>query len=232
MSVENRGCEAMREEMIRVICEHMRETSQETGRSTLSPRVLDALRKVPREEFVPAAAAGRAYQDSPLPIGFGQTISQPFIVALMTELLDVQPQHRVLEIGSGSGYQAALLGELAAEVYGIDIVPELVQRARAVLSRLGYRNITLKCGDGWHGWPEHAPFDGIIVTAAGSDVPEPLLAQLRIGGRLVLPVENSIGWQSLDVIERTGEDTFHTQRTIGVRFVPLTGDHQSPNDLY
>ncbi|HNC70199.1 MAG TPA: protein-L-isoaspartate(D-aspartate) O-methyltransferase [Pseudomonadales bacterium] len=219
------GGSGMREEMIRVIEDHMRDTSAEVGRHTLSPRVIEALRRVPREHFVPPAQARWAYRDSPLPIGHGQTISQPFIVALMTELLDTQPDDRVLEIGSGSGYQAAILAELVREVYGIEIVAELVQQAAQVLRELGYRNVTLKCGDGWHGWPEHAPFDGIMVTAAGAGVPDPLLRQLRIGGKLVLPVEDSTGWQNLDVIERTGEDTFHTRHTIAVRFVPLTGKH-------
>ncbi len=215
----------MREEMIQVIEDHMRDTCTEVGRHALSPRVIDALRRVPRERFVPPGLARRAYGDSPLPIGHGQTISQPFIVALMTELLDTRPDDRVLEIGSGSGYQAAILAELVREVYGIEIVAELAQRAAQVLRELDYRNVTLKCGDGWHGWPEHAPFDGIMVTAAGAGVPDPLLRQLRTGGKLVLPVEDSAGWQSLDVIERTGEDTFHTHHTIAVRFVPLTGRH-------
>ena len=215
----------MRDEMIRVIEEHVRETCSEIGRASLSARVIAALRKVPREYFVPPGEARWAYSDAPLPIGFGQTISQPFIVALMTDLLDTRPGDRVLEVGSGSGYQAAILAELVAEVYGIEIVPELARQAAAVLGELGYRNVTLKSGDGWHGWPEHAPFDGIVVTAAGVGVPDPLLAQLRIGGKLVLPVEDAAGWQNLDVIERTGEDTFHTRHTIAVRFVPLTGDH-------
>jgi protein-L-isoaspartate(D-aspartate) O-methyltransferase len=215
----------MQDDMIRTIEQHMRDTSAEIGRDALSPRVIAALREVPRERFVPPVETRFAFSDSPLPIGHGQTISQPFIVALMTELLDPQPGDRVLEVGTGSGYQAAVLAELAGEVYGIEIVPALARRAAEVLRELGYANVTVKAGDGFHGWPEHAPFDGIMVTAAGEGVPEPLKQQLRIGGRLVLPVEDAAGWQTLDVIERTGEKNFRTRHTIPVRFVPLTGTH-------
>ena len=215
----------MQEDMIRTIEQHVRDTAAEIGRDALSPRVIEALRKVPRDRFVPQAEARFAFSDSPLPIGHGQTISQPFIVALMTDLLDPQPGHRVLEVGTGSGYQAAILAELVSEVYGIEIVAPLARRAGDLLRALGYTNVTVKAGDGFHGWPEHAPFDGIMVTAAGEGVPEPLKQQLRIGGRLVLPVEDAAGWQTLDVIERTGEDSFRTRHVIPVRFVPLTGTH-------
>lgn len=214
----------MREEMIRVIADHMRDTCAETGRDALSPRVAAALFRVDRRRFVPAEKAHLAYDDTPLAIGFGQTISQPFIVALMSELLDTRPGDRVLEIGSGSGYQTAILAELVAEVYAIEIVPELTECAGKVLHELGYRNVRLKSGDGWHGWPEHAPYDGIIVTAAGIGVPDPLLQQLRIGARLVLPVEDEAGWQSLNVVERISTERFYTRHTIGVRFVPLVRD--------
>jgi protein-L-isoaspartate(D-aspartate) O-methyltransferase len=215
----------MQEDMIRTIEQHVRDTAAEIGRDELSPRLIAALRKVPRERFVPQGEERYAFSDSPLPIGHGQTISQPFIVALMTELIDPQPGHRVLEVGSGSGYQAAILGELVREVYGIEIVPALARRAADLLRELGYANVTVRAGDGWHGWPEHAPFDGIVVTAAGVGVPEPLKQQLRIGGKLVLPVEDEAGWQNLDVIERTGEKSFRTRHIIPVRFVPLTGRH-------
>ena len=215
----------MQEDMIRTIAQHVRDTAAEIGREELSPRLIAALRKVPRDRFVPQGEERFAFSDSPLPIGHGQTISQPFIVALMTELIDPQPGHRVLEVGSGSGYQAAILGELVSEVYGIEIVPALARRAADVLRELGYANVTVKAGDGWHGWPEHAPYDGIVVTAAGVGVPEPLKQQLRIGGKLVLPVEDEAGWQNLDVIERTGEKSFRTRHIIPVRFVPLTGRH-------
>ena len=202
-----------------------RQTAPYTGIAAFDARVLQALADVPRAEFVPADERVSAYLDVPLPIGHGQTISQPFIVALMTELLDPQPGQRVLEVGTGCGYQAAVLAELAGEVYGIEIVPALARRAADTLRELGYGNVTVRAGDGWHGWPEHAPFDGIMVTAAGVGVPEPLKQQLRVGGRLVLPVEDEAGWQNLDVIERTGEGSFHTRHTIPVRFVPLTGRH-------
>jgi protein-L-isoaspartate(D-aspartate) O-methyltransferase len=215
----------MQKDMLHAIERHMRETGTETGCASLSPRVAAALLKVPRRRFVPSDEARLAEADSPLPIGHGQTISQPFIVALMTQLLDVQPHHRVLEIGAGSGYQAAVLAELAAHVYGIEIVQPLAERAAGVLHDLGYRNIELKCADGYRGWPEHAPFDGILVTAAGNEVPEPLKQQLAVGGKLVLPVESACGSQNLQVITRVAQDRFESRSVLAVRFVPLTGDH-------
>src|SRR5687768_3429644 len=151
---------------------------QIAARDVKDPRVLDAMRKVPRHRFVPPALISRAYDDSPLPIGYSQTISQPFIVAHMTEALDIQSSHKVLEIGTGSGYQAAVLGELARTVYTIEIVPQLAQRAASTLKDLGYANVHVRAGDGFAGWPEHAPFDRILVTAAPDEIPEPLLQQL------------------------------------------------------
>lgn len=215
----------MQDDMIRAIEDHVLDTRKETGLEALSERVLDAMRRVPRERFVPASETRFAYSDSPLPIGFGQTISQPFIVALMTELIEPQPHHRVLEVGSGSGYQVAVLAQLVEAVYGMEIVPELAERSARVLRELGYLNATIRSGDGYQGWLEHAPFDGILVAAAGSDVPLALKQQLRVGGKLVLPVESVTGWQSLDVIERLGEDSFKTRHILPVRFVPLTGRH-------
>ena len=215
----------MQDDMIRAIEDHVLDTRKETGLEALSERVLDAMRRVPRERFVPASETRFACSDSPLPIGFGQTISQPFIVALMTELIEPQPHHRVLEVGSGSGYQVAVLAQLVEAVYGMEIVPELAERSARVLRELGYLNATIRSGDGYHGWSEHAPFDGILVAAAGSDVPLALKQQLRVGGKLVLPVESVTGWQSLDVIERLGEDSFKTRHILPVRFVPLTGRH-------
>ena len=215
----------MQDDMIRAIEDHVLDTRKETGLEALSERVLDAMRRVPRERFVPASETRFACSDSPLPIGFGQTISQPFIVALMTELIEPQPHHRVLEVGSGSGYQVAVLAQLVEAVYGIEIVPELAERSARVLRELGYLNATIRSGDGYQGWLEHAPFDGILVAAAGSDVPLALKQQLRVGGKLVLPVESAPGWQSLDVIERVGEDSFKTRHILPVRFVPLTGEH-------
>jgi protein-L-isoaspartate(D-aspartate) O-methyltransferase len=181
--------------------------------------VLAAMRKVPRHLFVPAHLQDEAYADGPLPIGFGQTISQPYIVAYMSELLDVSRTHKVLEIGTGSGYQAAVLGELAGQVFTIEIVPELGERARALLQQLGYGNVHVRVGDGYGGWPEQAPFDRIMVTAAPDHVPQPLVDQLAVGGMLVLPVGT---WhQEIVVITKTRAGVTE-RRTIAVRFVPLT----------
>ena len=184
-------------------------------------RVLDAMRKVPRERFVPPELASRAHDDGPLPIGFGQTISQPYIVAYMTEILGVAPEHRVLEIGTGSGYQAAVLGELARQVYSIEIVPELAARAESVLKALGYANVTVRAGDGYAGWPELAPFDRILLTAAPEQIPQPLLDQLAPGGRLVAPVGPQGEAQWITVIDRTPSGLAE-KRTIPVQFVPFT----------
>jgi protein-L-isoaspartate(D-aspartate) O-methyltransferase len=188
------------------------------GRGIKDQRVLAAMRSVPRERFVPAVVAGQAYGDHPLPIGHGQTISQPYIVAYMSEALQVSKSSKVLEIGTGSGYQAAVLGELAGEVYSIEIVPELADRARQTLEALGYKNIHLRTGDGYQGWPEQAPFDRIMVTAAPDHVPQPLIDQLATGGRLVSPVGRAD--QDLLLITRTPSGVVQ-QRTIPVRFVPL-----------
>ena len=184
-------------------------------------RVLDAMRKVPRERFVPADLASRAYDDGPLPIGEGQTISQPYIVAYMTEILGVGPRDRVLEIGTGSGYQAAVLGELAGQVYTIEIVPALAQRATATLKSLGYANVTVRAGDGYAGWPERAPFDRILVTAAPERIPQPLIDQLAVGGRLVAPVGGQGETQWITVVEKTPKGIVE-KRTIPVQFVPFT----------
>lgn len=191
---------------------------QIVSRGVTDPRVLAAMRKVPRHLFVPEAVRPSAYEDSPLPIGFGQTISQPYIVAYMSEVLQVAPDHRVLEVGTGSGYQAAILAELAREVYTIEIVPELAERARTTLESLGYANVHVRVGDGYLGWAEHAPFDRIMVTAAPDHVPQPLVEQLADGGRLVLPVGRGDQW--IRILTRRG-DRVTEQTTIPVRFVPL-----------
>jgi protein-L-isoaspartate(D-aspartate) O-methyltransferase len=183
-------------------------------------RVLAAMRKVPRHEFVPAGVRDRAHDDGPLPIGHRQTISQPYIVALMTELAAVTPTSKVLEIGTGSGYQAAVLAELARDVYSIEIVEPLAREADATLRRLGYERVRLRTGDGYRGWPEAAPFDAIVVTAAPGSVPKPLIEQLAPGGRLVVPVGDDMQW--LEVHRRT-EKGVTVERTIPVRFVPMTG---------
>ncbi len=191
------------------------------ARGVRDPRVLAAMRAVPRHEFVPAEERAHAYRDRPLPIGQGQTISQPYIVAVMTELLEVSGDEKALEIGTGSGYQAAVLSQLAREVYTIEIVPELASRAAADLRRLGYANVHVRQGDGYRGWPEHAPFDAIVVTAAPEHVPQPLVDQLAVGGRLVLPVGDLL--QDLVLVTRDAEGV-RQERLLGVRFVPMTGE--------
>ena len=188
------------------------------ARGIRDPRVLNAMRQVPRERFVPPDVAPVAYADQPLPIGYGQTISQPYIVAYMSEALHVTENAKVLEIGTGSGYQAAVLGELAREVYTIEIVPELAERARATLEGLGYSNVHVRAGDGYLGWPEQAPFDAIMVTAAPDHVPQPLVDQLALGGRLVIPVGDVE--QQIRILTRTAKGIEET-RTIPVRFVPF-----------
>jgi protein-L-isoaspartate(D-aspartate) O-methyltransferase len=193
---------------------------QLAGRDIKSPRVLDAMRTVPRHEFVPESVRLGAYADSPLPIGYNQTISQPYIVAYMTEALELQPTHKVLEIGTGSGYQAAVLGELARDVYTIEIVEPLAARARDTLKRLGYSNVHVRTGNGYLGWPEQAPFDRVMVTAAPDAVPQPLIDQLKIGGLMAIPV--GVGDQELRILRRT-EKGLETLRTLPVRFVPMTG---------
>lgn len=186
------------------------------------PRVLAALAAVPRHLFVPEKQRRAAYDDSPLAIGYGQTISQPFVVAFMTQAVALGGDERVLEIGTGSGYQAAVLGELAAEVWTIEIVPELAQRSRALLAELGYDNVHVREGDGYRGWPEHAPFDAIVVTAAPDHVPAPLLDQLAPGGRMVLPVGGER--QELLLIEKDAAGALTEREVLPVRFVPMVGE--------
>jgi protein-L-isoaspartate(D-aspartate) O-methyltransferase len=194
---------------------------QIAGRGIQDPRVLAAMSRVPRHELVPEGVRGQAYEDRPLPIGNDQTISQPFVVAYMTEQLQLRGGERVLEVGTGSGYQAAVLAEIAGEVYTIEIVEPLGVRARDDLQRLGYQNVHVRVGDGYRGWPELAPFDAIIVTAAPERVPRPLIDQLAMGGRLVLPVGGFD--QELLRIERRA-DGIHQEKLIDVRFVPMRGE--------
>jgi protein-L-isoaspartate(D-aspartate) O-methyltransferase len=200
---------------------------QIAARGVRDPRVLAAMREVPRHRFVPPELAGRAYADEPLPIGHQQTISQPYVVALMSELADLAPGERVLEIGTGSGYHAAVLARLAGRVLTIEIVPELAERARSTLAELGIDNVVVRAGDGYGGWPEEAPFDAIVLTAAPPEVPQPLLDQLAEGGRLVAPVGE--GMQQLTVITRT-RDGFRSEPVVPVRFVPMTGEARRPRD--
>ena len=201
------------------------ETRGYTGRGVLGERVMDAMAEVPRHEFVDRYGPAAAYANRPLPIGHGQTISQPYIVALMTDLLDPEPDHVVLEIGTGSGYQAAVLAALVKRVYSIEIIPELAETAERRLARLGFENVAVKTGDGYFGWPEAGPFDGIIVTAVGPDIPPALVEQLKPGGRMVLPVGTQYTAQNLTVVTRRADGGTDSEQVLPVAFVPLTGDH-------
>jgi protein-L-isoaspartate(D-aspartate) O-methyltransferase len=196
--------------------------TQIAARGVRDPRVLAAMRKVPRHLFVEASARGQAYEDHPVPIGNNQTISQPYIVALMTELLELPPKGHVLEIGTGSGYQSAVLAEIASEVYSIEILPELARAAGQKLKELGYSNVEVREGDGYRGWIEHAPFDGILVTAAPERIPQPLLDQLAVGGRMVIPVGGF--FQELKVFTKEKDGHVSEKDIIPVRFVPMTGE--------
>jgi protein-L-isoaspartate(D-aspartate) O-methyltransferase len=206
------------------VARHRMVERQIMGRGVSTPAVLDAMRHVERHFFVPKNLRDMAYSDQPLPIGHGQTISQPYIVALMTELLCVEPADTVLEIGTGSGYQAAVLSRMVSHVYSIEIIETLADKARNLLNELGYENITVKTGDGYLGWPEHAPFDGIIVTAAPPRIPPPLLEQLAVGGKMVVPVGDA--FQELQVVARA-DTGYRIQKSIPVRFVPMVGKIQS-----
>jgi protein-L-isoaspartate(D-aspartate) O-methyltransferase len=194
---------------------------QIADRGVSDERVLSAMRKVPRHEFVPDAEKSRAYRDTPLPIGEGQTISQPYIVALMTELVRPEKSHRVLEVGTGSGYQAAVLAEIVEHVYTIEIEAELAQTASAILRKLGYENVTVRTGDGYVGWAEHAPFDIIIITAAPDHIPQPLIEQLAPGGRMVVPVGPTFATQELRMLEKDAAGKVTSKNVAPVRFVPL-----------
>ncbi len=200
-------------------------TRDTIGKDRLDPRIMEAIGKVPRHEFVPLESRTYAYDDGPVPIGFGQTVSQPFIVALMTDLLNPESEDVVLEIGTGSGYQTAVLAELVKKVYSIEIISDLAEKARKRLARLGYENVEINARDGYYGWPQHAPFDGILVTAAAPEIPEPLIEQLKPGGRLVIPVGQPFGYQMLKVIDKEKEGDTIIRDVLGVAFVPLTGNN-------
>ena len=215
---------ATMQQMLEAIRDDTRRTAGYTRVAHINPAVLEAMENVPREEFVPNGARPVAYVNRPLPIGHGQTISQPFIVALMTHLLEPTPESRVLEIGTGSGYQAAVLASVVDTVYSIEIIPELAKEADDRLKRLGYDNVEVKVGDGWYGWPEAAPFDAIMVTAVGEDIPEKLVEQLRPGGHLVLPIGTDSD-QNLAVVKKDEDNEITMRHVLPVRFVPLTGDH-------
>jgi protein-L-isoaspartate(D-aspartate) O-methyltransferase len=216
---------AARQRMVREIEQTQREVAQHTGSKTLDRRVLAVMAEVPRHLFVRKQQQGEAYDNRPLPIGHGQTISQPYIVALMTDLLQIKPGDRVFELGTGSGYQAAILAKLARQVYSVEIIPPLGRQAAEVLAQHGYRNVEVKVADGYYGWPEHAPFDAIVVTAAASHVPPPLVRQLKLGGRMVIPVGTSFLTQHLMLVEKQPDGSVTTRQILPVSFVPVTGGH-------
>ncbi len=211
--------------MVQAVAETTEETAEWIGKRELEPRVMEAMGRVPRHLFVPPDLEDLGYLNRPLPIGYGQTTSQPYIVALMTDLLEPEPDHVAFELGTGSSYQAAVLAELVAEVYTVEIVPPLAASATDRLDALGYDNVTVRAGDGYHGWPEHAPFDIIIVTAAASHVPPPLIAQLKPGGRMVIPVGSPFLTQHLLLVEKKMDGTVTSRQILPVIFVPLTGGH-------
>ena len=212
-----------RRQMVSDVAAMARSTASEIGRDRFSEPVLRALGNVPRHRFVPGAAVDAAYRNSPLPIGQGQTISQPYIVALSTELIEAQARHVVLEVGTGSGYQAAVLAEIVERVYSIEVVESLGREAADRLVALGYRNVEVRIGDGYQGWPQKGPFDAIVVAAAAPEVPAPLLQQLKPGGRMVIPVDRHPGGQDLLLIEKSADGSIRKRAVIPVRFVPLTG---------
>ncbi len=214
-----------RQRMVQIIEQDVRETSLYLDKEVLDPRVMEAMGTVPRHRFVPRRLREHAYENRPLPIGHGQTISQPYIVAIMTDLLKPQPGHRVLEVGTGSGYQAAVLAELVEDVYSIEIIRALGTQARDRLQRIGYSNVEVRIGDGYYGWEEHAPFDGIVVTAAASHIPPPLVTQLKPGGRMVIPVGSRFLVQQLVLLEKNRDGDVTKRQILPVRFVPLTGGH-------
>ena len=211
---------AARDKMVATIAAEVTETSRWLDKDRLDPRVMSAMAKVPRAHFVPLGQQAAAYDNRPLPIGHGQTISQPLIVAVMTHLLQIEPDARILEIGTGSGYDAALLSRMVRKVYTIEIDRELGSRAESTLRDLGYRNVKVRIGDGYRGWPEEAPFDAICVTAAPDHIPQPLIDQLAIGGRLIVPVGDEI--QELILLRKT-KAGIERASVLPVRFVPMTG---------
>ncbi|MDH3745191.1 MAG: protein-L-isoaspartate(D-aspartate) O-methyltransferase [Acidobacteriota bacterium] len=217
--------ERERAELLEEVRRDVNLTRQELGKDALDPRVLDVLGRVPRHEFVPEALRRHAYLNRPLPIGYGQTISQPYIVAIMTDLLETESGDKVLEVGTGSAYQAAILAGLVDKVFSIEIIPELGESARRRLSRLGYDNVSTRVGDGYYGWENHAPFDAIIVTAAAGHVPPPLLDQLEPGGRMLIPVGSAFAVQHLMLVTKSDDGEIRSRQVLPVAFVPLTGQH-------
>jgi protein-L-isoaspartate(D-aspartate) O-methyltransferase len=215
----------LRAHLVNQISQYVRETRVYIGKSSLDDRVMRVLGMVGRHRFVPANLQSQAYENRPLPIGYGQTISQPYNVALMTDLLELEPGDVVLEIGTGSGYQAAILSRLVGEVYSIEIIPQLAKSASERLQHLGFENVEVKNADGYYGWQEHAPFDAIIVTAASSHIPPPLVAQLKPGGVLMIPVGPAFQIQQLSMVKKIETGGMITRQIMPVRFVPFTGEH-------
>jgi protein-L-isoaspartate(D-aspartate) O-methyltransferase len=216
---------AQRQQLMTDIAELARETASDTGRPAFDARVMEVLARVPRHRFVPPDQLRSAYRNRPLPIGYGQTISQPYIVALMTDLLDLKPDHAVLEIGTGSGYQAAVLAELAKTVCSIEIIEPLAREAGQRLQSLGYSRVRTKVGDGYYGWEDCGPFDAIMVTASATHVPPPLVRQLKPGGRMVIPVGAPFLAQHLMLVEKRDDGGVVSRQLLPVKFVPLTGRH-------
>ena len=202
------------------------------GKNALDDRVMAVMKQVPRHEFLPADLRYGAYSNGPAPIGCGQTISQPYMVALMSDLLMTKPADIILEIGTGSGYQTAILSGLVQHIYSVEIITELATSARKRLYKLGYNNVDIRNDDGYFGWPEHAPYNGIIVTAAAPYIPQPLIHQLRPGARLVIPVGLPFDYQTLMVVEKKANGEIETRKILGVSFVPLTGEHHSEPTSY
>ena len=219
---DNDSYRLQRAGMVKEIEEELSFTSERIGKKALSQCVIDAVLNVPRHEFVPEHLTRYAYENRPLPIGHGQTISQPFIVGIMTDLLNVGKGSVVLEVGTGSGYQAAILAYCVKQVYSIEIIKGLGEEAKARLQRLGYENVEVRIGDGYQGWKERAPFDAIIVTAAAGHIPPPLIEQLKPGGRMVLPVGEPYTTQYLTLVEKDKDGKINTKRLLPVAFVPLT----------
>lgn len=214
-----------RRAMVRAIEADVLATSYYIDKQRLDPRVMAVMDRVERHKFVPGSEKARAYKNIPLPIGYGQTISQPYIVALMTDLAGVKPGDRVLEVGTGSGYQAAVLAEMGAEVFTIEIIEPLAQKAKERLAELGYDKVTTRTGDGYYGWEEAAPFDAIVVTAAADHVPPPLIRQLKPGGVMVIPVGSRFMTQQLVLVTKDSDADIRTRQILPVIFVPLTGGH-------
>ncbi len=217
--------QASRAHLVREITRGVLDTQRYLGKNTLDKQVMKVMGMVERHRFVPARLQAQAYENRPLPIGYGQTISQPYIVALMTDLLELETGDVVLEIGTGSGYQAAILSRLVSQVYSIEIIPELAKSAATRLQHLGFANVQVQNTDGYYGWQEHAPFDAIIVTAASSHIPPPLVQQLKPGGVLIIPVGPAFQVQHLSLVRKSPAGELKTRKILPVRFVPFTGEH-------